>query len=90
MNDSFSRTTIVPNNCAWLVDGMVLIRKMKSAETYRHFTNSLIGYISSITENHGPKVVGLINDVYLAESTKESTRRGHEEAGANVRITSID
>ena len=90
MNDSFSKTTIVPNNCAWLVDGMALIRKMKSAETYRHFTNSLIGYISSITENHGPKVVGLINDVYLAESTKESTRRGRGEAGANVRITSID
>ena len=30
------------------------------------------------------------NDVYLAESTKESTRKGRGEAGANVKITSID
>ena len=90
IKDSLSTTTEKPMNCAWLVDGMASIRTLNPVATYKGFADSLITFLSSLTANSSPTVVGLINDCYLEKSTKDCTRSGRGESGANVKINSIN
>ena len=90
IKDSLSTTIEKPMNCAWFVGGMASIRTLNPAATYKDFADSLVTFLSSLTANCSPTVVGLINDCYLEKSTKDCTRSGRGEAGANVKINSIN
>ena len=87
---SSSVTTENPIHCAWFFDGMAGVRTLSACSTYKAFANSLISFMSSLTEGCHPTVIGLINDCYLDDSTKNSTRAGRGKAGMNVRISSIN
>ena len=87
---SLSITTENPMECAWFFDGMAVMRTLQPCSTYKAFADSLITFISSLTENCRPTIVGLINDCYLDDSRKNCTRAGRGKAGSNVKITSIN
>ena len=76
--------------CAWFFDGMAGMRTLSPCSTYKAYANSLLAFMSSLTEGCHPTLVGLINDCYLDDSTKNSTRAGRGKAGVNVKITSIN
>ena len=43
---SLSTTTETPLQCAWLIDGMAVIRTLKPSATYKVFADSIITFLS--------------------------------------------
>ena len=79
----------VPNNCDWIVDGMAAIRSVVPRQTYRQYIKALINYMSPPSELQ-PELLTMVNDTYLAESTKDSTRSHRGESEVDVLVEGLD
>ena len=89
IENSSSSSTIIPQGCTWLIDGMAVIQTVKPQETFREYYKKVIKFIEP-PQFSNPKIVGMINDTYFKDSIKEGTRRSRGTGGSKVSIEGFE
>ena len=85
IEESKSLTKVLPTNARWLIDGMAALRSVTPKDTYKEWLFSLARFIQPAKESN-PLSIELVNDRYIANSIKNSTR---EKGKNNIKKTYI-
>ena len=89
IKESNSDVKTPPENARWIIDGMALFRSIKPKETYSAWFKSAIRCANPPRDAKAIKVE-IVNDQYLENSTKASTRQKRGESSKRVHIESVE
>ena len=81
--------SIPPKNAAWFVDGLAAVRTLKPKKTYREWLKNLLHFLEPPADA-SPRLIGMINDMYLAKSVKEGTRSDRGSSSTKVTLQGFE
>ena len=77
--------SIPPKNAAWFVDGLAAVRTLKPKKTYREWLKNLL-HFREPPADASPRLIGMINDMYLGKSVKKGTRSDRGSSSQKVTL----